>query len=175
MRTRTVRLTPAFASSTCCRVCSRSLVAAAALSASSLRSLSSFIRACRSEASVTLLATAAISAEPLARGEKRSSAGAPSPPSSPPDSGLGALAASCVGVDSSAFALELAARNAHLNGLDATCSFVQADVHKYLKPHAYASPPKRDGEGGGGAPPPLVDAGAYDVVICDPPKLAPSV
>jgi 23S rRNA G2069 N7-methylase RlmK/C1962 C5-methylase RlmI len=84
-------------------------------------------------------------------------------------------AASCVGVDSSAFALELAARNAHLNGLDATCSFVQADVHKYLKPHAYASPPKRDGEGGGGAPPPMVDAGAYDVVICDPPKLAPSV
>eukprot|EP00966_Prymnesium_polylepis_P048498 1123002-Prymnesium_polylepis.1 len=69
-------------------------------------------------------------------------------------------AASCLGIDSSAGAIEMARRNAALNGLDGVCDFVQADVHKFVS-----------GRDDAGAP----DAAGYDVVICDPPKLAPSV
>ena len=63
-------------------------------------------------------------------------------------------AASCVGVDSSAGAVELATRNAALNGLEATCSFTKADVMAFLQ----EAPPK-----------------SQDVVICDPPKYAPTI
>ena len=62
-------------------------------------------------------------------------------------------AASCVGVDSSGAAVALATRNAELNGLAATCRFVKADVMAFLQ-----------------EAPPL-----SDVVICDPPKYAPTV
>ena len=62
-------------------------------------------------------------------------------------------AASCVGVDSSGAAVELATRNAELNGLAATCSFTKADVMAFQQ-----------------EAPPL-----SDVVICDPPKYAPTV
>ena len=62
-------------------------------------------------------------------------------------------AASCVGIDSSGAAVALATRNAELNRLGATCSFAKADVMKYLQ----ESPPQSD------------------VVICDPPKLAPTI
>ncbi|KAH8072824.1 S-adenosylmethionine-dependent methyltransferase [Aureococcus anophagefferens] len=61
---------------------------------------------------------------------------------------LGPLA---LGVDSSATAVDLARRNAAANGLDA-CAFEDADVSAWLK---------------------ASDA-RYDVVVCDPPKLAPS-
>lgn len=64
-------------------------------------------------------------------------------------------AARCLGVDSSAAAVELATQNAALNELGGVCEFVRADVMKHLKEDA--------------------QAGAYDVVICDPPKLAPTV
>ncbi len=67
-------------------------------------------------------------------------------------------ASECVGVDSSSAALALARGNAELNGVGAACEFVQADVHKWL----------RDGVGDGARDP-------FDVVVCDPPKLAPSV
>ena len=62
-------------------------------------------------------------------------------------------AASCVGVDSSGAAVALATRNAELNGLAATCRFTKADVMAFLQ-----------------EAPPL-----SDVVICDPPKYAPTV
>ena len=86
-------------------------------------------------------------------------------------------ASKCVGVDSSAYALDLAKQNAALNGLE--CEFLQADVHRFLKAskdgHAgqqqqqhKASSSAGKGDGGG-----LQEQ--YDVVVCDPPKLAPSV
>ena len=62
-------------------------------------------------------------------------------------------AASCLGVDSSGAAVELATRNAELNGVGDTCSFTKADVMAFLQ----AAPPQSD------------------VVICDPPKLAPTI
>ena len=65
----------------------------------------------------------------------------------------GALA--CQGVDSSAAAVELAEANAALNGVAPTCRFTKSDVPAFLKEPSLAS--------------------TYDVVICDPPKLAPSV
>lgn len=90
-------------------------------------------------------------------------------------------AASCVAVDSSSFALELARRNAAINDLDDQIEFVQADVHKYLKGlnPALRDSSQSDGPGprqqpSGEGPAPVVETGAYDVVICDPPKLAPS-
>ena len=77
----------------------------------------------------------------------------------------------CLGVDSSAYALELAAQNAGLNGYDSSVDFVQADVHRFLK-----AKPNSDGATGAGG---KSDGGGvkqpFDVVICDPPKLAPSV
>ena len=88
-------------------------------------------------------------------------------------------AKACVGVDSSARAVELARRNAALNGFGSgeeaeeeqqgeqdAVRFVQADVHKYLKGAA-------EGGGGGGAARQPTEL--YDVVVCDPPKFAPSI
>ena len=63
-----------------------------------------------------------------------------------------------VGVDSSAPALELAAANAAANGVSPRVTFVRSDVEGWMREEAHV---------GGGA-------GTYDVVILDPPKLAPS-
>ena len=62
-------------------------------------------------------------------------------------------ASSCIGVDSSRRAVELATRNAERNGLDSICSFEASDVSAFLNNNDEV----------------------YDVVICDPPKLAPSI
>lgn len=59
----------------------------------------------------------------------------------------------CVGVDSSQAAVDLAARNAKRNGLQSVAIFEKADVLNWLKD----------------------DRGDFDIVVCDPPKLAPSV
>lgn len=59
-----------------------------------------------------------------------------------------------VGVDSSEGAISLARSNSELNGVGERCEFIKSDVLKYL----HDVPP-----------------GSFDVVICDPPKLAPSV
>ena len=62
------------------------------------------------------------------------------------------------GVDSSAAALALARDNAALNGLSPEqCSFVEADALDYMRDELAA---------GRGA--------SYDIVVLDPPKLAPS-
>jgi len=61
-------------------------------------------------------------------------------------------ALSCVGVDSSRRAVELATRNAARNRLEGTCTFTTSDVSAFLK----------------------ASDTLYDVVVCDPPKLAPS-
>ena len=67
-------------------------------------------------------------------------------------------AASVTGVDSSAAAVALARDNAALNGVPASvCDFVQADVLDFL----------RDKLASGAA-------GTYDIIILDPPKLAPN-
>ena len=60
-----------------------------------------------------------------------------------------------VGVDSSGGAIELATENARANGLDSTVRFLKADALKFLE-EAHAR-----GE-------------QFDLVILDPPKLAPS-
>lgn len=73
-------------------------------------------------------------------------------------SAVAAGATSALGIDSSAPALALAQRNAELNGLGDACAFEKHDVLKFLK--------ARDED---------PDAEPFDVVICDPPKLAPSV
>lgn len=65
-------------------------------------------------------------------------------------------ATSVTGVDSSAAALALATENAALNHVSAICQFVQADVMEYLVEAQTRSKQ------------------TYDVVILDPPKLAPS-
>ena len=62
-------------------------------------------------------------------------------------------ASSCIGVDSSRRAVELAQRNAERNALDGICRFEASDVSAFLNANT-------DG---------------YDVVVCDPPKLAPSI
>ncbi|GMH38609.1 hypothetical protein BSKO_06493 [Bryopsis sp. KO-2023] len=59
------------------------------------------------------------------------------------------------GVDSSADAIELARKNAVLNGVDEVCSFVEANIVNYMTTAA------ENGE-------------LWDVVILDPPKLAPT-
>uniref|UniRef100_A0A7S3FIW3 Methyltransferase domain-containing protein n=1 Tax=Haptolina ericina TaxID=156174 RepID=A0A7S3FIW3_9EUKA len=64
-------------------------------------------------------------------------------------------AVSCQGVDSSAAAVCLAQANVELNGFATTCSFTKSDVVNFLRDQDLA--------------------GTFDVVICDPPKLAPSV
>ncbi len=67
-------------------------------------------------------------------------------------------AAAVTGVDSSAAAVALARANAALNGFsDSQCRFVEADVLDFM----------RDALAAGGA-------ASYDIVILDPPKLAPS-
>lgn len=60
------------------------------------------------------------------------------------------------GVDSSVPALELAKVNASLNGVDASLiNFVKADVGEYMKSA-------------------LMEGKSWDVVVLDPPKLAPN-
>lgn len=61
----------------------------------------------------------------------------------------------CTGVDSSASAVSLAKANAELNGLADRARFVCSDIEKFM---AQA----------------LSDGLTWDVVILDPPKLAPS-
>lgn len=63
-------------------------------------------------------------------------------------------AAEVLAIDRSALALEVAAENARANGLEALATFERADAHDALA---------RAGRQGG-----------YDLVVCDPPKLAPS-
>ena len=57
------------------------------------------------------------------------------------------------GVDSSEAALELARANAQRNGVAGVCQFVRADVAEFMR----AAAPQ-----------------AWDIVVLDPPKLAPS-
>lgn len=59
------------------------------------------------------------------------------------------------GVDSSAGALELAQRNAELNGVQDRCTFERADASKYMAAALQAGQ-------------------QWDVVVLDPPKLAPN-
>jgi 23S rRNA G2069 N7-methylase RlmK/C1962 C5-methylase RlmI len=66
-------------------------------------------------------------------------------------------ASSVVGVDSSQPALDIAKRNAARNGVEANCTFVKAEAFKHLDS--------------------LLEegyAGTYDVIVLDPPKLAPN-
>jgi 23S rRNA (cytosine1962-C5)-methyltransferase len=70
---------------------------------------------------------------------------------------LAAARGGAISVDrvvSSAAAIEIAGRSAVLNGLESRARFQVADAHEALKR--------------------LGKAGAYDLVICDPPKLAPN-
>ena len=62
-----------------------------------------------------------------------------------------------VGVDSSQPALDIATRNAMRNGVSSNCTFVRAEAFKHLERLL------EEGE-----------AGSYDVIILDPPKLAPN-
>lgn len=60
-----------------------------------------------------------------------------------------------VGIDSSQQAIDLAASNAVLNGVDAVCEFVKQDASAWMDA--------------------AIDTGEkFDIVILDPPKLAPS-
>ncbi|GLC36295.1 hypothetical protein PLESTF_001731500 [Pleodorina starrii] len=63
-------------------------------------------------------------------------------------------AARVVGVDSSEPAVKLATANAQLNGLSSTASFLRADVSDYMKAA-------------------VARGEQYDIVVLDPPKLAP--
>uniref|UniRef100_A0A7S0NKQ8 PUA domain-containing protein n=1 Tax=Micromonas pusilla TaxID=38833 RepID=A0A7S0NKQ8_MICPS len=68
-------------------------------------------------------------------------------------------AADVTGVDSSPLALDIARRNAEVNGVAARTAFVQSEAFKYLDDL-------------------VVDAGnlgTFDMIVLDPPKLAPSV
>jgi 23S rRNA G2069 N7-methylase RlmK/C1962 C5-methylase RlmI len=66
-------------------------------------------------------------------------------------------ASSCIGVDSSQDAVDAATENAKLNGLDSDIyDFVKEDIGKYMKEA------EEEGE-------------EFDVIILDPPKLAPTV
>ena len=62
----------------------------------------------------------------------------------------------CVGVDSSRDAIEAARHNAELNGVSGKCEFVVSGIEDYMKQAI------EDGE-------------QFDVVILDPPKLAPTM
>jgi 23S rRNA G2069 N7-methylase RlmK/C1962 C5-methylase RlmI len=64
-------------------------------------------------------------------------------------------AASALGIDSSAPAVDLATKNAELNEFSGICSFEKADAAEYMK---------RAG----------LEGKNFDVVVLDPPKLAPS-
>ena len=61
-----------------------------------------------------------------------------------------------VGVDSSETALERARVNAQRNGVESTCTFVKQDITEFMRKAI---------DGG--------KAASYDIVILDPPKLAP--
>jgi 23S rRNA G2069 N7-methylase RlmK/C1962 C5-methylase RlmI len=61
-----------------------------------------------------------------------------------------------VGVDSSQPALDIATRNAKRNGVSSNCWFVKAEAFKHLETLL------ENGEGG-----------TYDLIVLDPPKLAP--
>ncbi|GLI69445.1 hypothetical protein VaNZ11_014057 [Volvox africanus] len=63
-------------------------------------------------------------------------------------------AARVVGVDSSEPAVKLATANAQLNGLSATATFVRADISDFMKAA-------------------VAQGQQYDIVVLDPPKLAP--
>eukprot|EP00798_Chlamydomonas_sp_ICE-L_P007610 gene7610-764_t len=64
-------------------------------------------------------------------------------------------AESVIGVDSSAVAIELASSNANLNGVEDKVQFVKADVTDHMKE--------------------ALEAGlSFDIVVLDPPKLAPN-
>jgi 23S rRNA G2069 N7-methylase RlmK/C1962 C5-methylase RlmI len=65
-------------------------------------------------------------------------------------------AKSCVGVDSSAVAVDEADGNRELNGVSSSLSFVKMDITKYMK---------EANENGD----------EFDIVILDPPKLAPTI
>ena len=68
-------------------------------------------------------------------------------------------AADVTGVDSSPLALDIARRNAEVNGVAARTAFVQSEAFKYLDDL-------------------VADAGnlgTFDMIVLDPPKLAPSV
>ena len=67
-------------------------------------------------------------------------------------------AKSVVGVDSSQPALDIAVENAKLNGVSSSCKFVNAEAFKHLDACLEAG-----------------EAGTYDMIILDPPKLAPNV
>ena len=60
-----------------------------------------------------------------------------------------------VGVDSSAAAVAAATENAKLNGCEDQATFLQSDISKYMQTAA-------------------TDGVSYDVVVLDPPKLAPT-
>jgi len=66
-------------------------------------------------------------------------------------------ATDCLGIDSSNEAILLARLNAQRNGLDGVAKFEKTDVEAFLKRHKEEQ------------------LEPYDIVICDPPKLAPSV
>lgn len=70
-------------------------------------------------------------------------------------------ATKCVGVDSSAAAIATARKNAHRNGVADVCSFVKADIAEYLQGTTKQHPPLQRPQ--------------FDVVILDPPKLAPAM
>lgn len=61
---------------------------------------------------------------------------------------------SVIGVDSSEPAVKLATANAQLNGLSSIASFIRADVSDFMKSA-------------------VAQGQQYDIVVLDPPKLAP--
>ena len=68
-------------------------------------------------------------------------------------------AADVTGVDSSPLALDIARRNADVNGVGARTTFVQSEAFKYLDDLVADSG----------------NLGTFDMIVLDPPKLAPSV
>ncbi len=77
-----------------------------------------------------------------------------------------------VGVDSSALAVDTAAENARANGLDGAVSFVRGDVLDYVR-GLEAEGAEEEGGGGGGMG--IIPEGRlFDIVVADPPKLAPT-
>ena len=68
-------------------------------------------------------------------------------------------ASAVTGVDSSPLALDIARRNAEVNGVAGAINFVQADAFNYLDDLVADE----------------CSAGTFDMIVLDPPKLAPSV
>lgn len=75
-------------------------------------------------------------------------------------------AAEAVGVDSSGLAVDTAADNARANGLEGVASFVKSDALDYVRGLQEAG-----ADGGWG---PIPEEKLFDIVVADPPKLAPS-